>query len=205
MHRSTKLWAKFLPFVLLALLANPAAAHHAMGSTLPTQWWQGLLSGFAHPIIGLDHLLFVIAIGLVSIKPLRGVFIPAFFVIAALIGTGLHLQQVDLPLSESVIALSVVAIGFILAIGHQARFAVLAGLAAIAGLFHGYAYGESIIGAGMTPLIWYLIGFSAIQFAIALIVHRIGTISADRFLKFERFYGIAACAIGAFFFAQSLS
>lgn len=205
MHRSIKFFARLLPLVLLVFWSESALAHHAMDGQLPKAWWEGLLSGLAHPVIGLDHLLFVVAIGLVSIKPVRGVLIPVFFGIAAMLGTGLHLQQIDLPFSESVIALSVIAIGFILAFGNRVSFAVLAGLAAIAGLFHGYAYGESIVGAGMVPLVWYLAGFTLIQCAIAALIHRVGTLASDRFLKIGRFYGIVACAIGAFFFATSLT
>jgi len=38
---------------------------------------------------------------------------------------------------------------------NKPNWLVLTVLGAIAGLFHGYAYGESIIGAGMTPLFAY--------------------------------------------------
>lgn len=203
MHRSTKICALLGPGALLTLLANPAMAHHAMGGKLPTEWWHGLLSGLAHPVIGLDHLMFVIAIGLVSIKPMRGLLIPAFFVIAALLGTGLHLQQFDLPLSESLIALSVIAIGLVLALGNHANLALLAGLAAIAGLFHGYAYGEAIVGAGVVPLVWYLVGFTIIQYAIAALINRVGTLASDQFNQVGRVYGLVACAIGALFLVKS--
>lgn len=37
-------------------LARPALAHHAMGNTTPNTFAEGLVSGLAHPIIGLDHL-----------------------------------------------------------------------------------------------------------------------------------------------------
>ena len=48
----------------LAVLAVPisANAHHAMDSALPGNLLQGFVSGLAHPVIGLDHLLFVIAV-----------------------------------------------------------------------------------------------------------------------------------------------
>ena len=43
-----------------------------------------------------------------------------------------------------------------------------AALFAFAGLFHGAAYGAAVIGAETTPIAAYLIGFSAVQMAIAL-------------------------------------
>jgi urease accessory protein len=42
-----------------------------------------------------------------------------------------------------------------------------AGLVAAAGIFHGYAYAESIFGAEPAPLYAYLAGFAIVQFAIA--------------------------------------
>jgi urease accessory protein len=37
-----------------------------------------------------------------------------------------------------------------------------------AGIFHGYAYGESIIGAETTPLVAYMAGFACIQYSVAV-------------------------------------
>lgn len=48
---------RFLLSPLLVLLAPDAApAHHLMDGALPATPWQGLLSGLAHPVVGLDHL-----------------------------------------------------------------------------------------------------------------------------------------------------
>jgi urease accessory protein len=41
-------------------------------------------------------------------------------------------------------------------------------LFSIAGVFHGYAYGESIVGAETTPLSAYVIGFGVIQYLVAV-------------------------------------
>jgi len=47
---------------------------------------------------------------------------------------------------------------------------VWAGLFALAGLLHGYTYGESIFGAESTPLWGYLIGLAVIQTFLAIAV-----------------------------------
>ncbi|WRH65888.1 MAG: HupE/UreJ family protein [Planktothrix sp. GU0601_MAG3] len=60
-----------------------------------------------------------------------------------------------------------ITIGLLLVLKKQLPLALLIGLASVAGLFHGYAYGESIMGAEMTPLISYLAGFTVIQLTIA--------------------------------------
>lgn len=147
---------------------QPALAHHAMGGTLPGSTAQGFLSGIAHPVIGIDHLAFVLALGLLAaVQRAAGYLIPLAFVPATVAGAALHVAQVSLPFAELAVAISVLAVG--LALFLQARDAKLwlSAFASVAGVFHGFAYGESIVGAETTPLFAYLAGFSLIQLAIA--------------------------------------
>ena len=49
------------------LLAAPLAmAHHPMGGATPSTMGEGLLSGFGHPIIGIDHFAFLLVAALLS-------------------------------------------------------------------------------------------------------------------------------------------
>lgn len=153
--------------LLLLLMAQPAAAHHAFGGQTPENFFQGFLAGLAHPIIGIDHLAFVVSIGLIAAGIVGGSWVIMAFLLTAMLGTGIHLISFNLPIPEIAIALSVITIGILLVLKQQLPLAALIGLASVAGLFHGYAYGESIMGAEMTPLISYLIGFTAIQLIIA--------------------------------------
>lgn len=169
---SWKTLAKTIPLLVgisILLSASPAAAHHAFGGKTPSNFFEGFLSGLAHPIIGLDHFAFVVAIGLLAAIKERGIFIPIAFVLTALAGTGIHLMSLDLPVPEVVISASVLVFGIMLALKNSPNSVLMIVLAAIAGLFHGYAYGESIVGAEMTPLVAYLAGFTLIQLAIALL------------------------------------
>ena len=47
---------------------EPALAHHPMGGRMPATFTDGLLSGLGHPIIGLDHLAAVLAIGCLAAR-----------------------------------------------------------------------------------------------------------------------------------------
>ena len=47
----------------LFFAAEPALAHHVMGGRMPATFGQGFLSGLGHPVIGLDHLAAVVAVG----------------------------------------------------------------------------------------------------------------------------------------------
>lgn len=154
--------------LLALLLTAPALAHHPTGNQTPSTFIEGFLSGLGHPVIGLDHLAFVIAVGLLAATRVKGVTLPIAFVIAALFGTGIHLAEVSLPWAEFWISASVLAIGLLIALGSQIPTLALAVLAGFAGIFHGYAYGESIIGATTAPLMAYLLGFTTIQLVIAL-------------------------------------
>ncbi|MFK7903397.1 MAG: HupE/UreJ family protein [Nitratireductor sp.] len=148
---------------------NFAFAHHPLGGKTPATFMEGLLSGVGHPIIGLDHLLFIIAVGVAAFLIGARLTLPLFFIIATVAGTVLHLNAIDLPIVEVVIALSVAAIGFLVMSGRAIAMPVYAGLFAVAGLFHGHAYGEAIFGAEATPMIAYLGGFAVVQYLVALL------------------------------------
>ncbi|MBP7062627.1 HupE/UreJ family protein [Ferrovibrio sp.] len=155
---------------LLALptlfFAMPAFAHHAMDGQLPNSLAAGFLSGLGHPIIGLDHLVFLLAAGLLAAPRQRFLLLPLAFILASLAGTLLHIQGIDLPGGEIAVALSVLALGLLLLRAVPLGDAGFAALLAVAGLFHGYAFGESIVGAETTPLLSYLVGLALIQFAL---------------------------------------
>lgn len=196
--------------VCIALLsaAQQALAHHAVGGRTPSNFFEGFLSGLAHPLIGLDHFAFVVAIGLLAAGQARGAFIPAGFVLTALAGTGIHLLSLDFPAAEMAVALSVITVGAMLVMPNRLSWLVLAVLVAIAGLFHGYAYGESIVGAQMTPLVAYLLGFTLIQYVVALVAQAIGNVliqrTANKALPLMQFAGFAICAIGVVFLTNSM-
>ena len=153
--------------LVVLLIAVPAYAHHPMGGVIPSTLVEGLLSGIGHPIIGIDHLVFVIGIGLAASFLSRGLAMPGFFVGATLLGTGIHLMAFSLPFVEVVISASVLLLGVMIFIKRSQPLAIWASLFVVTGIFHGYAYGEAIIGAEATPLVSYLAGFAIIQYLIA--------------------------------------
>ncbi|NJK55693.1 MAG: hydantoin utilization protein A [Pleurocapsa sp. SU_5_0] len=195
-------------FLSINLLFNaaPALAHHAMGGNLPNNFGEGFISGLAHPVIGIDHLVFVIAIGLLAALSKKvGIVMPAIFVTATAVGAGIHLQGINLPAPELIISTSVLAMGIFLARESQANLSLLTGLAALAGIFHGYAYAESVFGVEMTTLGAYLLGFSLIQLiisAIAFYTAQALNRSAVKSPLSFRFAGFAICGVGFTFLAN---
>lgn len=185
---------------------QPALAHHATGGKIPANFFEGFLSGLAHPLIGLDHFAFVVAIGLLAAGQVRGALLPAGFVVAAMAGTGIHLLKLDLPGAEVAIAFSVIAFGAMLIWQNRPNWYVLALLGAIAGLFHGYAYGEAIVGAQMTPLVAYLLGFTLIQYGVALVAFMVGNaiLKSNNQIPLLKLAGLAICSIGVVFLTSSM-
>jgi len=153
----------------LSLFATAALAHHPLGGKTPATFMEGLLSGIGHPIIGVDHLAFVVAVGIAAMLIGSRYLLPLVFVLATIAGTVVHLMSIDLPAVEFVIALSVAAIGIIILSGRKVAIVALAALFSVSGLYHGFAYGEAIFGAETTPMFAYLAGFGVTQFAIAVL------------------------------------
>lgn len=179
-----------------------------LGGRLPANFLEGFLSGLGHPVIGLDHFAFIVAAGLLAATKRNGIWIPVAFVLAALAGTGIHLLRLDLPGTEIFVALSVLLFGLLLALPNHLNLVLTVGLAAIAGIFHGYAYGESIVGAEMSPLVAYLLGFTTIQLAIALLAFKLGHWALQRLTTSTglplRFAGFTLCGAGMAFLVTRL-
>ena len=194
---SGRLWANSaLGTSIALLLAAPAIAHHPFGGEAPSTFVQGFLSGIGHPVIGLDHLAFVIAAGLLAAVVTRGVWVPVAFVVATLLGTGIHL-------TELVIATSGLLFGGLAVMRDRLNPIFVIMLAALAGVFHGYAYGEAVVGAEPTPLLAYLLGFAGVQGAIAyttyLLSKRAVVKDQDAGLISVRHAGFTVLGVGAAF------
>jgi urease accessory protein len=146
----------------------PAHAHHAMEGQVPQTVADGLLSGLAHPVIGPDHFVTLVALGLVASLSSRFIAVLCIFLVALLAGVGLHVAEIALPWVEPAIAACILLLGWALFRPAKPLFVNL--LFALAGVLHGYAHGESIVGAEVSPLGAYLAGLVAIQGVVALSV-----------------------------------
>jgi urease accessory protein len=165
---SLRLLCRTVLIAVLSLFATSAFAHHVMGGTTPATFVEGLLSGIGHPVIGPDHLAFLLAIGIAVGVGGLNLALPALFVIASAIGVMLHVNGINFPAAEIIVACSVLLAGFLIARGRALSVWWWAALFAVAGLFHGYAFGESIFGAEASPLHAYLLGLILIQSALTV-------------------------------------
>lgn len=209
MPRSLPCSLPLIPVVLLA--AAPAQAHHAMDGATPMTFGQGLLSGLAHPVIGLDHLAFLVVLALLAFAAggRARYALPLAFVTATVLGAGGYLAMGAMPWVEALIALSVVAGGLAVVLGGRPSILPLAAVLALFGLFHGYAYGEAIVGAEPTPLLAYLLGFTLVQYALVAAILRgleaIERRSAPLRARLARWTGGAAVAVGGLTLAAAVA
>lgn len=171
-------FVRTLSAATVGLLAMPVYAHHPTGGEIPDTVLYGVLSGIGHPMIDPTHLAFILGVGLLFAIQ-KGSFANRvlLFLAATWIGAFGHLSGLDIPGVEAIMALGIIAAGIMLA---WRRLAILPGvlvLAGGAGVLHGFAYAEAIVGARTGPLIGYFFGFTLIQGAVL-----VGTIVATRAL-----------------------
>lgn len=157
---------------VLAFAAGPALAHHPLAGRPMETFAHGLLSGIGHPILGFDHLFFVALLGIAAIYAGHRFVAPLAYIGAMLVGCLITSFGIRLPLTEVVIALSLLGLGMFVMSGRALGMNLALAAFAIAGLFHGSAFGESILGqeggAPTAVLFGYLIGLAVTQYIIAL-------------------------------------
>ncbi len=122
------------------LAAGPAVAHTGAGEV------SGLTYGLMHPIGGLDHVLAMVAVGVLAYL-LGGAALwglPLGFLAAMAAGGALALAGFALPFVEAGIGLSVVVIGAMVALGRSTPGLLAAALTAVFAVFHGAAHGTEM-------------------------------------------------------------
>lgn len=165
---------KKILFSAVALLVTtaPALAHHPLAGQPMETFSQGLLSGIGHPLLGFDHLFFVIAVGVAALYTGFARTAPAAYIAAMLIGCVMMANGIGLPMKEAVIGFSLLAVGYIVLSGRALSMTLALPIFAVFGLFHGSAFGDSIVGQeaaiGGSVLVGYLLGLGALQYAVAL-------------------------------------
>ena len=131
-----------IPALALLLWAIPstASAHSEAGTV------GGFLSGFNHPLNGLDHIVAMVAVGL------WGAFLggqamwtlPVVFPVVMALGGALGVLGVPLPGVETGIALSGIILGLMVSFAAKPPLWVAAVIVGIFAIFHGHAHGTEL-------------------------------------------------------------
>ena len=148
-----------------ALIAGPALAHTGHGAA------NGFLHGIAHPLLGPDHLLAMLAVGLWSgfVLPTRFWAGAAAFMVAMVAGAGASWSGIGYPMVEGVIVASVVIFGLLTLVSQRGQAGWISGasLAAIAvfASAHGHAHATEAAGNAFAYLSGFLIATAALHLA----------------------------------------
>lgn len=124
----------------LLWVALPVHAHVQEGPA------SGFVAGLLHPVLGLDHLLAMVAVGVWGAflgRPLIWA-LPVAFPMMMVIGGVLGIAGIDLPAVEPGVALSVVLLGAVIAAAWRAPVPVALVLIAFFGILHGHAHGTEL-------------------------------------------------------------
>ncbi len=150
MHRPM---LRTVSILLLATVAGSAAAHTGEGLS------GGFASGFAHPLLGWDHVAAMVAVGL------WGAFLgspaiwilPVVFPLVMALGGAMGVAGIPVPAVETGIAASALVLGLMVLFSVRPPIAVAAILVGAFAIFHGHAHGTELPDAANA--VAYSVGF----------------------------------------------
>lgn len=141
----------------------------------------GAWAGFLHPLLGLDHLLAMVTVGLLSAQiGGRAIWtVPTVFVAMMIIGGVMGILGIGFPLVELGIAASVVVLGIALAAKQALPIALVMTFVGLFGIFHGHAHGTELPTVADTTLyiISYIVGFVVATAGLHVIGALLGTMA----------------------------
>lgn len=177
------------------LAASPAFAHAdalAHGS---------LAAGLAHPMLGADHLLSMVAVGILAATASGkgSSAMPAAFVAAMTFGFVLALLGLQMPVVEPVILASVIILGGMVAIASKLSLNGLVALSAAFGMFHGAAHGAEIGAASIAGFAAGMLVATALLCGAGVVLGRVvlSHLHATRAALVLRGLGLGMVAVGA--------
>lgn len=195
--KSSKLAIASAAILLATRIAEAHPGHAGNG---------GLAGGFAHPFSGIDHILAMIAVGLLAAQiGGRALWMLPLTFVALMTGGGLmNLSGVPVPWVEQGIMASVLVLGLLIAIAVKMPIAMPLFLVGLFAICHGYAH-VAEMRAGVSPA-GYALGF----IAATTILHGIGItlgLAARRFASHQlvRLSGAAIAACGLLLFMGLIS
>jgi urease accessory protein len=182
--------AKFLTALFLLAASSSAFAH-------PGHDVSGFAAGLMHPYSGLDHLLAMVAVGLwaAQVGGRKLWLLPVTFMAMLAAGAGIAMQWQALPLVEAGIAVSVLALGLLVALSLQLPASFSVSITGLFGLLHGYAHGLELP-ASAAP-VEYALGFLAATATLHLVGIMLGIATRRNSALLPRLLGSAIAVSGA--------
>ena len=193
--------SRFVMGIAALAVSASASAHPGHGEIT------GFVAGFSHPLLGLDHVLAMLAVGMWAAQSRHGGKAnvvwraPLAFIAAMLAGALLGLSGVSVPFVEPLIAASVLVFGLLVSLRARASLAVLPLVAAFA-VFHGIAHGAEFSPGGASVATW-MAGFTLATALLHITGVAIGAGLRNNALRL-RLAGVPIAITGAALMVQML-
>jgi urease accessory protein len=166
-----------LAVVWMIFCAAPAFAHTNEGTAF------GLITGFMHPILGLDHLITMVMVGVLAAM-LGGKMVymlPATFVSALIVGGVVGIAGIEIDAVETMIVVSVIVIALLSIVKKSLPAWSYAVIIGAFGIFHGIAHGyemplnmlgyEYALGFASASALLHILGVM-VQYAMQIALRR---------------------------------
>lgn len=188
------------PFSII-LLSVPA--HELEGGS-------SAIAGFLHPLLGLDHLLAMVTVGLLSAQiGGRAIWlVPVTFVVTMAFGGILGYFGLPLPLVELGITGSVIILGLALLANQKIPLWIAMVFVAIFAMFHGHAHGAELpaVEGDTLYILAYVLGFMTATAGLHVIGALVGYIALrnNRGAMTLRLSGMLIAMVGVYLVSQVL-
>jgi urease accessory protein len=134
---------RFLPLLVagLTVASITSASAHTEGGVAG-----GFISGFTHPILGWDHVVAMVAVGLwgAFLERRATWLLPIVFPLVMAVGGAMGVVGIPVPAVEAGIAASAIVLGGMIAFAVKPPLPVAAVIVGAFAIFHGHAHGTEL-------------------------------------------------------------
>ena len=198
-----KIQNKFLVYIFIIFIVPALTQAHIIGGT-------GFGDGIFHPISGFDHLLAMVAVGIIStlLGKKATWMMPLTFVAMMILGgiasiLGLHLAGVEIIIALSLVLLGI-GIAFVRSFNRKFSLPISLICVSLAAFFHGHAHGAEmqVVASPIDYFFGFVLSTSALHVGGVSIGHY-GTKTWFR-VKLLRLAGIAVSLAGFYLLLVSM-
>jgi len=180
--------------VFSALLSPSLAyAHVGDGGT------NGIMDGMLHPLMGIDHMAAMIAVGLWAVQQGGKAtwIVPLSFVTVMATASLLGATGLSLPFVEPGIAASVLVLGLLIVTAVRLPLAASIAVVALFALFHGHAHGAEmpVTAAGATYGLGFILSTALLHTTGIAVGTLAGKLETQRMIRYA---GSATAAFGVY-------
>jgi urease accessory protein len=175
---------------LLLSSALPAHAHTGVGAV------HGVLAGALHPLLGIDHVLVMLAVGLwAALRGGKALWqLPLAFLTAMGAGAGLSMLGLTISAAETAVAGSVLAAGLLVWRNTRMSSALAMAVVAVFALAHGYVHALELTDSA--DALGYAAGFLLTTAALHGLGLAAGVVAAARVKILAAGFGLVCAVVG---------